>query len=888
MSPKKIYEWITDTNKELSDRMYVLLTSLALMMLTGQFLWEVFIKESALKLIVLGGGLIAMCLVLIFSLRFNRIQLGAIIICSTLILIVLPIMFYEGDGAYGGTPIWCAFFFMYVGLNIRGKLKYLFMGLLQMTTILWYLLAFFYPQWLKPHEMQAAYQDSLVSVVAVGMLLYLSVEFMHELFDRERRLAEKQKEEIENLNTSQSRFFSSMSHEIRTPINTIIGLNEMNLRENVSKEVAENSLNIQAASKMLLALINDILDMSKIESGKMDIVAVPYNVGDMMSDIVNLTWVRAKDKNLGFHIDIDSTIPSRLHGDEVRIKQILINIINNAIKYTSEGEVRLSIQCRKEPGQKVVMIYSVSDTGMGIKKESLPYLFTAFKRVDEVSNRYIEGTGLGLSIVKQLVDLMGGTITVNSVYTKGSTFVVEIPQEIVDDSELGELNLETRHSMNTYEHYKQTFEAPDAHVLVVDDNDTNIMVAEKLLRDTKVQIDTAMSGEEALKKTLTEHFEIILMDHLMPKMDGIECLHRIREQVGGLNKETPVVVLTANAGSDNQTMYKREGFDGYILKPVSGELLEREIVKHLPKELVNVMNNDDLIGDLEQPMSTHKTKIPIMITTDSVCDLPQNIVRQRGIPILPYHVITKEGTFLDGLEAETEGIMSYMEEGGEVKSEPPKISEYEEFFAEQLGNAQHIVHITMAKNVSNGYENAKEAAKAFDNVTVLDSGHLTTGMGLLVMYANILAREEISVEDLVKDLKETRNRIHTGFVVNSTEYLARSGRISHRIDKICRMLLVHPVIVMKKNSMKVRSIKIGTRDKVWKRFIDSSLDTLETIDDEVLFVATAALTLDEIALVEKMINEKHKFKKIIFHKASPTIAVNCGPGSLGLMFMTKS
>ena len=311
-------------------------------------------------------------------------------------------------------------------------------------------------------------------------------------------------------------------------------------------------------------------------------------------------------------------------------------------------------------------------------------------------------------------------------------------------------------------------------------------------------------------------------------------------------------------------------------------------MKHLPKEIVKVINNDDLIGDLEQPMSTHKTKVPILITTDSVCDLPQNIVRQRGIPILPYHVITKEGTFLDGLEAETEGILSYMEDGGEVRSDPPKVFEYEEFFAEQLGHAQHIIHITMAKHVSKGFENAKEAAKAFDNVTVLDSGHLTTGMGLLVMYANTLAREEISVENLVKELKETRSRIHTGFVVNSTEYLARSGRISHRIDKICHMMLLHPVIVMKKNSMKVRSIKIGTRDKVWKQFINSSLDTLAQIDDEILFVATAALTLDEIAEVEKMINEKHKFKKVIFHKASPTIAANCVPGSLGLMFMTKS
>ncbi|MBR1477010.1 MAG: DegV family EDD domain-containing protein [Lachnospiraceae bacterium] len=882
-------EYINDHNRDLSERMFALVSVFSVIVLSVIWVWDVFIGESWLKLTILGGAIISMIVIVALSIRFRFVQTGAFLISLAIIFIVLPLEFFTGGGVYGCTPIWYAFSFMYVGLNVKGKKKFFLIGMLPISAIACYLIAYYNTRLLTNHIMKTAYLDSIASLIGVGFLLYLSVTYIVGLFNSENALANRQKEEIENLNMSQNRFFSSMSHEIRTPINTIIGLNEMTLRENISDEVAENSMNIQSASKMLLALINDILDMSKIESGKMDIVPVPYNVGDMMSDIVNMIWIRAKEKGLEFHIDIDTNIPTRLYGDEVRIKQVLINVLNNAVKYTKEGSVTLSIQCKKVEGGRVALLYSVTDTGMGIKKESIPYLFTAFKRVDEEENRHIEGTGLGLSIVKQLVELMGGEISVNSIYTKGSTFMIELIQDIVDENAIGELNLETRHSINAYEHYKQSFEAPEANVLVVDDNDTNIMVAEKLLRDTKVKVDTALSGEEALKKTLDKHYDIILMDHLMPMMDGIECLHTIRSQSGGMNRETPIIVMTANAGSDNQAMYRREGFDGYILKPVSGSLLESEIVKHLPKELVKVLNNDAELGEIMQPMgSTHKTKIPVLISTDSVCDLPKNMLEQRGIPVLPYHVITEEGVFLDGVEAETEGILSYMIDGGSAASEAPTVEEYEQFFAENLEKAHHIIHITMAKNVSKGFANAKEAATAFDNVTVIDSGNLTLGMGFLVLYAYSLTKEDATVESLVNKIKAARPRIHTDFVVDSTEFLARSGRINHRVDTVCRMLMLHPVITLKKNSMKVKRIYIGTRLRTWKNFINDSLETLIPIDDNLLFVPTAGQSLEELDQIKEWVTKKKQFREIKFKPASSVITVNCGPGSFGLVFMTKA
>ena len=242
---------------------------------------------------------------------------------------------------------------------------------------------------------------------------------------------------------------------------------------------------------MLLTLINDILDLSKIKSGKMEIVNVSYETGALFSEIVNMIWIKAKQKGLEFKLHVDSSIPSMLCGDEVRIKQVLINLLNNAVKYTTEGSVTLSVRCERLSLNRVRVWYAVEDTGLGVKKENIPYIFNAFKRVDQEKNRHIEGTGLGLSIVHQLVELMGGEISVNSVYTKGSTFLVMLEQDIVDNKELGTFTLASRTKIHDKDQYRQSFEAPKAHILVVDDNEMNLIVVQKLLADTKIQIDTA-------------------------------------------------------------------------------------------------------------------------------------------------------------------------------------------------------------------------------------------------------------------------------------------------------------------------------------------------------------------------------------------------------------
>lgn len=889
MKLKKFFQnLLGNYSYSLQERLFRLITIVGLVGLGLGLVVGIFSGESPENLVFIGLSLVILTLIVVISIKKRHIQAGAIIVSAIAMYIVLPLNFITAGGIYGGGPIWFILGFVLASIVVEGKPKYFLIAGGYIVFVVCYYLAYSYPALITQHTLEMAYIDSLatltvVSVVTCGMLI-----FQNAIYRSENEMTQKQKKEIEELNKAQNRFFSSMSHEIRTPINTIIGLNEMILREDVSDEVAEDAQNIQNASKMLLSLINDILDMSKIESGKMDIVNVSYDVGSMLSDIVNMIWVKAKEKGLEFHINVEESIPAKLCADEVRIKQILINLLNNAVKYTQEGSVTLSIQRRQTQGDTVYIAYSVTDTGLGIKKESIPHLFSAFKRVDEEKNRYIEGTGLGLSIVKQLVTLMGGDIEVNSVYTKGSTFIVTIPQKKTrDENRLGHFDLEKRHNMGAREHYKAMFEAPKANVLIVDDNETNLMVATKLLQDTKAVIDTAESGQECLKKTENRRYDVIFMDHLMPVMDGIECLHLIRSQTGGLNQETPIVILTANAGSENQEMYKREGFDGYLLKPVSGTQLESELLRHLPKELVQT-NGGSFSDVVVGPTLGHRKKQLVMITTDSVSDLPPELVKKYKIAVLPYHVMTEGGDFRDGEEIETDGILSYLSESSKkVHSEEPKVTDYELFFAEQLTKAQHIIHIAMAKNASKGYANAQEASGSFDNVTVVDSGHLSSGMGLIALRAAKYASQGMEVDDILSAIERIKARTRTSFIVGSTEFLARSGRISSKINAFCETFMLHPVIVLKKSSMQVGSIRMGTSKSIRKKYIKSALRSPAKIDKSMLFITYAGMKPEELEKIAEQVKRKVHFEKVIYQKASPAISINCGPESFGLLFLDK-
>ncbi len=406
----------------------------------------------------------------------------------------------------------------------------------------------------------------------------------------------EKRKKIEDEREAKSRFLSNMSHEIRTPINAVLGMNEMILREAEDEQILTYAANIKSSGKMLLFLINDILDISKIESGKMEIIPVEYETSALMMDLWNVIYLRAKEKKLAFSIESDETLPRVLYGDDVRMKQVVTNLLTNAVKYTPKGSVRLQIAYERQNDEQLLVKISVHDTGIGIRKEDMGKLFESFQRLDEEKNRNIEGTGLGMNITMSLLKMMGGDMEVESEYQKGSVFTVIIPQKIVNSEPAGSFQKIQENNTWHRESRQGSFEAPEGRVLVVDDNKMNLTVFQALLKRTKLQTVTAESGKQCLESVQKQKFHIIFMDHMMPEMDGIETLHEIKKLAKNkefLNKDTPVIALTANTVAGAKEMYLSEGFEEFLTKPVNAELLEHTICKYLPKELVQTVREAD-------------------------------------------------------------------------------------------------------------------------------------------------------------------------------------------------------------------------------------------------------------------------------------------------------
>lgn len=412
------------------------------------------------------------------------------------------------------------------------------------------------------------------------------VEERNQMLVLAREEAEEAKQEAQEASRAKSSFLANISHEIRTPINAVLGMDTMILRESHEENVREYANDIQSAGQNLLSLINDILDFSKIESGKMEIKPVNYELASLLGDCYNMIQVRAKDKGLFFRMENSTSIPHLLYGDEVRVRQIIINLLTNAVKYTEKGEVVLSANWVKTDEENIRLIVAVRDTGMGIKYEDQQKLFDSFQRLDVERNRNIEGTGLGLSITKQLIEMMNGTISLESSYGRGSTFTVEIPQRARSFEPIGDFQARIQERAEFGETYQSSFQAPDARILVVDDVPMNLKVLRELLKSTHIQIDTAESGKECLRDITLKKYHMIFLDHMMPEMDGIETLKNMKWVAENKNTDTPVIMLTANAIIGARDEYFSAGFDDYLAKPVKETELEQMIRKYLPKELI--------------------------------------------------------------------------------------------------------------------------------------------------------------------------------------------------------------------------------------------------------------------------------------------------------------
>ena len=453
--------------------------------------------------------------------------------------------------------------------------------------------------------------------------------------------------EAKQASVAKSQFLSNMSHEIRTPINAILGMDEMILRECKDETILEYAENIRMAGNNLLGLVNDILDFSKIEAGKLDIIPVEYALSSLLNDLVNMTQGRAEKKGLRFVVQVPEDIPSILFGDEIRIKQVVTNILTNAVKYTEEGSVTLSVDYERQAGDAILLKVGVRDTGIGIKEEDIQKLFNAFERIEEKRNRAIEGTGLGMNITQRLLDLMGSRLEVSSVYGEGSVFSFAVEQKVMNWDAMGNFEDAYHRMMAKRTAYKESFTAPEAKVLVVDDTVMNITVVKGLLKQTRVQIDAAESGYECLHMVTKEHYDIIFLDHRMPGIDGIETLQRMKELPGNLNADTPVISLTANAVSGARSMYIEAGFQDYLTKPIHSAQLEALMVKYLPPEKVVLENAPADAGTGER----EDTSLPAWLREVEGLDTEEGVL----------HCGTTE-TYLGALTVFAEAILSGAEE----------------------------------------------------------------------------------------------------------------------------------------------------------------------------------------------------------------------------------
>lgn len=395
-------------------------------------------------------------------------------------------------------------------------------------------------------------------------------------------------------------FLANMSHELRTPINTILGLNELILRESQEEAVKEYARDIRQAGNILLALVSDILDFSKLEADKMELTEGIYDVSSLLNDLINSISVQQRRKKLDLVLEIAEDIPYKLFGDEIHIRQIIGNLLSNAVRYTEKGRITLHLSWKELPKDSIEIYVIVKDTGIGIKEEDIPKLFKAFQRMDSTVRSKDDRTGLGLAITQRLIEMMGGKLEVQSVYGKGSAFSFKIVQKVVDREPLGDFEKQYRDSLRSIEDYHEKFIAPMGRILIVDDNAMNLAVAQGLLKGTRLQIDVAASGEECLELIKRKTYHLICMDHMMPVMDGVQTLHAIRALEGNPSRDIPVIALTANAVAGARELYLKEGFQDYLTKPIDADKFENMLIEYLPSNVVYLTNNRDINDEYEK------------------------------------------------------------------------------------------------------------------------------------------------------------------------------------------------------------------------------------------------------------------------------------------------
>lgn len=607
--------------------------------------------------------------------KTGRYQLCYLATVLGVFMILFPILFFQSGGYHGGMPAFFVFAVAFSVFMLEGRAALIVSTLELLLYIGLCLFAYFNPDAITSFQSEAnLLQDVMVSFSVVSVALGLAMYFHFRLNYAQQRELELARNEALALSKVKTTFLANISHEIRTPINVVLGMNEMILRESKSEQIMHYAATVQNAGKTLLTLINNILDIAKIESGKLELLAENYKTADLIFDLALIGQERAAKHGLIFHTQVDRNLPSVLFGDPLHIKQVIVNFLSNAVKYTKEGLVTLGFDYQTD-GDQILLRIMVKDTGVGIEEENLEYLFQSFTRVDHPEHRLIEGSGLGLAIAKELTELMKGTIHVESKVGFGSCFTMEIPQLVLDPTPLG--TWEFKESAATQE--KRSFLAPAARILVVDDNKENLEVIKALLKQSLLQIDTAKSGRECLASVAKTNYDLILMDYMMPDLDGLETLRLLRQR----GCTTPVAAVTANVLAGTKETLLRAGFSGFLPKPIIWRDLDALLIKQLPQELV------------------------VLKTVDAAID--EKIVADLQIKTAPYGISVAEGLkYVNGDLKQYQTIVEiFREHSHESKAEIKTLLEDGDF-----EGLTYLIHSLKSKALTVGaVELAEQAAE---------------------------------------------------------------------------------------------------------------------------------------------------------------------------------
>ena len=522
-------------------------------------------------------GIAVLSFVLLFyAYKSGRYQFCYVVTIIMIFLMMFPYLFFKSGGYKGGMVSFYIFGILFTVFMLEGKVMFFTSFMEMVVYIATIMIAYQNPQMVVWFSSEKEVVMDLLIGFCASSISVAAVMYLHfRMYNKQQEILEEARIEAQSANKAKSTFLANMSHEIRTPINVMLGMNEMILRESECEEIRQYAKSIERSGGYLISLINNILDISRIESGKMEIEEGKYELRQLLDEVMLIAEKQAEQKSLKMNLIFDKTLPAYLIGDVIHIKQILLNLINNAVKYTKEGQIDIKVSKNAE---ETKLIFEVKDTGIGIKEENLPVLFDAFMRVDSKKNKKIKGTGLGLAIAKQLAEQMDGMIWVESVYGKGSSFFVQLPMKKVSDGKIS--NVEWK---ETDERKRRSFVAPQAKILIVDDNPENLMVTRSLLKRTAVFVDTAASGEECVHKVRQNVYDLILLDYMMPQMDGIDTIRELKKDV---QFHIPVIALTADVTKGIEQTFLREGFCAYLSKPVMWSKLEDLLMKYLRDDLV--------------------------------------------------------------------------------------------------------------------------------------------------------------------------------------------------------------------------------------------------------------------------------------------------------------